>query len=61
MIRGCWQGQPQQREALFKIAVVLSAAKDLGEPRDASRTLRRNNCAFGLPSIRTDFTTCTNW
>jgi hypothetical protein len=34
------------------LAVILSqrlfcAAKDLGEPREASRCLRRNNRAFG--------------
>src|SRR5881398_4122983 len=28
-------------------ASVLCAAKDLGEPREASRSLRRNNRAFG--------------
>jgi hypothetical protein len=31
----------------LKLNVILSAAKDLGEPRDASRTLRRNSRAFG--------------
>ena len=39
---------------------VLGAAKDLGEPREASRALRRNNRVFGslpyqtpsLPKVR---------
>src|SRR5580698_1000435 len=35
------------RSRLSSRASVLCAARDLGEPRDASRTLRRNNRAFG--------------
>jgi len=30
-----------------QLIVIPRAARDLGEPRHASRTLRRNNRAFG--------------
>src|ERR1700677_135134 len=35
-------------------ANVLRAARDLGEPRDASRTLRRNSRAFGSLPCQTE-------
>jgi hypothetical protein len=34
-------------EAGPEVNVILSAAKDLSEPRDASRLLRRNNRVSG--------------
>src|SRR5580700_4642129 len=40
-------------------ASVLCAARDLGEPRDASRFLRRNNRAFGsLPMSKLSHRDC---